>query len=88
MLSDLINQQRESENKTKIEQLGLQWFAEQDESLFGTLSREFKAQVQFNLVNWLDLPVFKKSAQQIELLSRFNDPKQMYLYCLNCGKLE
>lgn len=88
MLSDLINQHRETQSKAKIEQFGLQWFAEVDDSLFGKLSREFKAQVQVNLANWLDLPLLKKSTQQLELLSRFNDPKQMYLYCLNCGKIE
>ncbi|MFA9489130.1 MULTISPECIES: signal peptide peptidase SppA [unclassified Mannheimia] len=86
-LSDLINQKREAESKAKVEQFGFQWFAEQDDSLFGTLARDFKTQLQVNLTNWLDLPVLKQSQQQMEMLSRFNDPKQMYLYCLNCGSV-
>ncbi|QNS16000.1 signal peptide peptidase SppA [Mannheimia bovis] len=86
-LSDLINQKREAQSKAKVEQFGLQWFAEQDDSLFGTLARDFKTQLQVSLTNWLDLPVLKQSQKQVEMLSRFNDPKQMYLYCLNCGKV-
>ncbi|STY60445.1 Protease 4 [Mannheimia haemolytica] len=87
-LSELINQKREAENQPKVEQFGLQWFAEQDDSLFGTLARDFKAQLQFSVANWLDLPLLKQPQQQLETLSRFNDPKQMYLYCLNCGKID
>ncbi|WHP48142.1 signal peptide peptidase SppA [Mannheimia bovis] len=86
-LSDLINQKREAQSKAKVERFGLQWFAEQDDSLFGTLARDFKTQLQVSLTNWLDLPVLKQSQKQMEMLSRFNDPKQMYLYCLNCGKV-
>lgn len=86
-LSDLINQKREAQSKAKVERFGLQWFAEQDDSLFGTLARDFKTQLQVSLTNWLDLPVLKQSQKQMEILSRFNDPKQMYLYCLNCGKV-
>ncbi|HGO5855757.1 TPA: signal peptide peptidase SppA [Mannheimia haemolytica] len=87
-LSELINQKREAKNQAKVEQFGLQWFAEQDDSLFGTLARDFKAQLQFSVANWLDLPLLKQPQQQLETLSRFNDPKQMYLYCLNCGKID
>lgn len=87
-LSDLINQKRAEQSKAKVEKFGLQWFAEQDDSLFGRLARDFKAQLQLNVANWLDLPLVKKSQEQIEQLSRFNDPKQMYLYCLNCGKVD
>lgn len=86
-LSELINQKRAEQSKAKVEKFGLQWFAEQDDSLFGTLARDFKAQLQLNVANWLDLPMLKKSHQKMERLSRFNDPKQMYLYCLNCGKV-
>ncbi|AHG72636.1 Protease 4 [Mannheimia sp. USDA-ARS-USMARC-1261] len=86
-LSDLINQKREAQSKAKVERFGLQWFAEQDDSLFGTLARDFKTQLQVSLTNWFDLPVLKQSQKQMEILSRFNDPKQMYLYCLNCGKV-
>lgn len=87
-LSELINQQRETEGKAKVEQFEVQWFVEQDDSLFGMLARDFKTQLQLNVAGWLDFPLIKKSQQQLDLLSRFNDPKQMYLYCLNCGKIE
>ncbi|QIM65906.1 signal peptide peptidase SppA [Mannheimia granulomatis] len=87
-LSTLINQKRQTENQPEIEQLDLQWFVEEDNSLLGTLARDFKTQLQVKLVSWLDLPWLKKSAQQVDILSRFNDPKQMYLYCLNCGKID
>lgn len=86
-LSELINQKREAQSKAKVEQFGVQWFAEQDESLFGTLARDFKTQLQVSLTSWLDVPVLKQSQHQVEMLSRFNDPTQMYLYCLNCGKI-
>lgn len=87
-LSELINQQRHSENREKITAFEVQWFAEKDDSLFGTLARDFKTTLQFNIVNWLNLPIMQKSQQQLEQLSRFTDPKQMYLYCLNCGQIE
>lgn len=87
-LSELINQQRHSENREKITAFEVQWFAEKDDSLFSTLARDFKTTLQFNIVNWLNLPIMQKSQQQLEQLSRFTDPKQMYLYCLNCGQIE
>lgn len=88
MLSELINQQREANKQAKVEKFGLQWFAEEYDSLFGTLAKDFKAELKLNVANWLDLPLIKTSRQQWAQLSRFNDSKQMYLYCLNCGKID
>lgn len=88
VLSDLINQKREKANKGKANQFGLQWFAEEDDSLFGKFTRDFKIQLQINIANWVNLPFLKESQKQLDLLSRIQDPKRLYLYCLNCGKMD
>lgn len=88
VLSDLINQKREKANKGKANQFGLQWFAEEDDSLFGKFTRDFKIQLKINIANWVNLPFLKESQKQLDLLSRFQDPKRLYLYCLNCGKMD
>lgn len=88
VLSDLINQKREKANKGKANQFGLQWFAEEDDSLFGKFTRDFKIQLQINIANWVNLPFLKESQKELDLLSRIQDPKRLYLYCLNCGKMD
>ncbi|QIW16179.1 signal peptide peptidase SppA [Pasteurellaceae bacterium RH1A] len=87
-LKDLINQARKTQGQPDIEQFRPQWFVEQDDSLFGGLMRGLKPSIQLSLANLLDLPLAQALDKQTQTLKQFNDPKQTYLYCLNCGRME
>ncbi|OOH89634.1 signal peptide peptidase SppA [Pasteurellaceae bacterium 15-036681] len=87
-LVELINQKRQADNQSKLESFETQWFADQKDDFLSQLMRDFKTQLKVNLSIFLDLPFSNKLAQPIGLLSQFNDPKQSYLYCLNCGTIK
>ncbi|MDH2999070.1 signal peptide peptidase SppA [Pasteurellaceae bacterium LFhippo2] len=87
-LVELINQKRQADNQSKIENFATQWFVDQNDDLLSQLMRDFKMQLKVNLSTFLDLPFSNKLAQPVGLLSQFNDPKQSYLYCLNCGTVK
>lgn len=84
-LTGLINAARS--NEAKVSDLEVQWFAEQEDDLMSQLMRDFKSLWQLELFKGLT-PLATKMATQTDLLSRFNDPKQRYIYCLTCGRLD
>ncbi|PRI56253.1 Protease 4, partial [Haemophilus influenzae] len=44
---------------------------------------------QEQLAKWLGLPApIQKLQKELNVLTKFNDPKGQYLYCLNCGKVQ
>lgn len=87
-LVELININRLEQNLPAIEQFGTQWFIDSDDSLFGSLMKNLKAGARLKLAAWFNLPLPAKSGDTLEKLNRFNDPKNTYLYCLNCGSLQ
>lgn len=82
---ELINAKRQADNQSKIDGLAVQWFIDQKDDFFSQLMRDFKMQAGLNLSSFLDNSLVSKLTQQRDLLRKFNDPKQSYLYCLNCG---
>lgn len=84
-LSALINQQRQAQGKAPVANFALQWLIDEPSDLFSQLLRDFKRQSQFAVASWLNLPQNLPLARPQTLLNKFNDPKQRYLYCLNCG---
>lgn len=81
---EIVNQRQD----TAVENFGVEWFVEEDNSLLGTLLRDTKKGAQLSLTNWLGLPAPVQQLQkELHLLTKFNDPKGQYLYCLNCGRV-
>lgn len=85
---ELINQQRQANNESTLESFSTQWLIEPQEDIVQSLLGDFKQQLSLQLVKQLNLPLTKKLQEPFGLLSRFNDPKQSYLYCLNCGMVK
>ncbi|QGM81008.1 signal peptide peptidase SppA [Otariodibacter oris] len=83
----LINQHQVAEGKDEIDNFATQWFIYTDDSFFGQVMRDFKMNMKTELTQLLNLPLASQVKQQADLLSKFNDPKQSYLYCLNCGTI-
>ena len=65
----------------------VQWFTAEDNSFFGELSRNMKQNAQYQLASLFDLPVAKQAKQATDVMKKFNDPKNSYLYCLACAKV-
>ncbi|MDY5106689.1 MAG: signal peptide peptidase SppA [Actinobacillus minor] len=85
LLGNLINRKLKEQNKPEIETFTPQWFTEQDESLFGEISRSLNAKAKLNLASWLNLPLVQRTQQTADFFTKFNDPKNQYLYCFTCG---
>lgn len=85
LLGNLINRKLKEQNKPEIETFTPQWFTEQDESLFGEISRSLNAKAKLNLAGWLNLPLVQRTQQTADFFTKFNDPKNQYLYCFTCG---
>ncbi|MDU8923978.1 signal peptide peptidase SppA [Pasteurellaceae bacterium LIM206] len=71
----------------------VEWFTDEDSGLLTTLLKdlrqETKATLQGALNEFIGLPVRARQVQrQLGQLSKFNDPKGQYLYCLNCGTVK
>ncbi|TCT14832.1 protease-4 [Bibersteinia trehalosi] len=87
VLKSLINAKRKAQNLAERDSFTVQWFIEQKEDFFSQLMRDFKMKAKLDLSMLLDSPLAGKIKQQSNLLNKFNDPKQSYLYCLNCGSV-
>ncbi|PJG82716.1 signal peptide peptidase SppA [Caviibacterium pharyngocola] len=87
---ELVNQKRE--DSQKISDFSLEWLTEEDDSLLGSLMRDFKqssrTELKTAVAELFGLPnALTKTDNPLGLLNRFNDPKGQYLYCVNCGKV-
>lgn len=87
VMIELINAKRQANNQEKLEGLAVQWFIDQKDDFLSQLMRDLKMRAGFDLSTFLVSPLATKLNQQNDLLKKFNDPKQSYLYCLNCGVL-
>lgn len=82
LLHQMIMSRNEENAPTKV-----QWFTAEDNSFFGELSRNMKQNAQYQLASLFDLPVAKQAKQATDVMKKFNDPKNSYLYCLACAKV-
>ena len=81
----LVNQRQD----TAVQDFSVEWFTDDNVSLISTLLRDTKKGAQEQLVKWLGLPTpIQKLQKELNVLTKFNDPKGQYLYCLNCGKVQ
>ena len=81
----LVNQRQD----TAVQDFSVEWFTDDNVSLISTLLRDTKKGAQEQLVKWLGLPApIQKLQKELNVLTKFNDPKGQYLYCLNCGKVQ
>ena len=81
----LVNQRQD----TAVQDFSVEWFTDDNVSLISTLLRDTKKGAQEQLVKWLGLPdPIQKLQKELNVLTKFNDPKGQYLYCLNCGKVK
>lgn len=81
-----INQQRKQKNLPELPYISTQWLSAEPVGLFGFLG-DLGLKAKWNALLPFSQPVAKQLATQADWLSKFNDPKQLYLYCLNCGKI-
>lgn len=82
---DLINAKRQANNQEKLGGLAVQWLIDEKDDLFSQLMRDLKMNMGADLSAFIKTPLFEKLSRQGDFLNKFNDPKQSYLYCLNCG---
>ena len=81
----LVNQRQD----TAVQDFSVEWFTDDNVGLISTLLRDTKKGAQEQLVKWLGLPApIQKLQKELNVLTKFNDPKGQYLYCLNCGKVK
>ena len=81
----LVNQRQD----TAVQDFSVEWFTDDNVSLISTLLRDTKKGTQEKLVKWLGLPApIQKLQKELNVLTKFNDPKGQYLYCLNCGSVK
>lgn len=85
-MRELLNQQRKAQNLPPYEALDVQWFIEQEEGFWQDLMREMKNSAQAQLAAFFGITP-QKITQNAPLthIKLFNDPKQSYLYCGDCG---
>lgn len=81
----LVNQRQD----TAVQDFSVEWFTDDNVSLISTLLCDTKKGAKEQLVKWLGLPApIQKLQKELNVLTKFNDPKGQYLYCLNCGKVQ
>ncbi|WP_233759583.1 signal peptide peptidase SppA [Haemophilus influenzae] len=81
----LVNQRQD----TAVQDFSVEWFTGDNVGLISTLLRDTKKGAQEQLVKWLGLPApIQKLQKELNVLTKFNDPKGQYLYCLNCGRVK
>ena len=72
-----------------MDNFSVQWLVDEDNSFLAKLDRKLKQKGQALLTNWLGLPQeVHQVKKQLNALTKFNDPKGQYLYCLNCGSVK
>lgn len=88
VLRDKINQKRKENNLPALDKLPAEWLIHYKEDFLSQFMRGFKTSFHLDIGALLGLNEQSKLVKSRELLSRFNDPKQLYLYCLTCGEVK
>ena len=85
---ELANQKADNQ----VIDYSVEWLIEEDEglkSLISSLQQSMKTNLTNRIINDIGLiKPLQKAAQPLNILTKFNDPKGQYLYCLNCAKLK
>ena len=76
----------------KTDDYSVEWFVEEDDSTLNKLMSGLRGSVKSLVKSTVDETIgLPKEAAQIKqslgVLTKFNDPKGQYLYCLNCGRI-
>ena len=76
----------------KTDDYSVEWFVEEDDSTLDKLMTGLRGSVKSLVKSTVDETIgLPKEAAQIKqslgVLTKFNDPKGQYLYCLNCGRI-
>ena len=76
----------------KSDDYSVEWFVEEDDSTLNKLMSGLRGSVKSLVKSTVDETIgLPKEAAQIKqslgVLTKFNDPKGQYLYCLNCGRI-
>ena len=76
----------------KSDDYSVEWFVEEDDSTLNKLMTGLRGSVKSLVKSTVDETIgLPKEAAQIKqnlgVLTKFNDPKGQYLYCLNCGRI-
>ena len=76
----------------KSDDYSVEWFVEEDDSTLDKLMTGLRGSVKSLVKSTVDETIgLPKEAAQIKqslgVLTKFNDPKGQYLYCLNCGRI-
>ena len=77
----------------KSDDYSVEWFVEEDDSTLDKLMTGLRGSVKSLVKSTVDETIgLPKEAAQIKqslgVLTKFNDPKGQYLYCLNCGRIK
>ena len=77
----------------KTDDYSVEWFVEEDDSTLNKLMSGLRGSVKSLVKSTVDETIgLPKEAAQIKqslgVLTKFNDPKGQYLYCLNCGRIK
>lgn len=86
-LKDLINQQRQTKHLAELDNIAVQWLIAPNEDMLSQVMREFKMKLNVDLSSLFGELSISTLPKQEAIFNRFNDPKQLYLYCLNCGEV-
>lgn len=76
----------------KSDDYSVEWFVDEDDSTLNKLMSGLRGSVKSLVKSTVDETIgLPKEATQIKqslgVLTKFNDPKGQYLYCLNCGRI-
>ena len=82
----LVNQRQEK----AMESFSVEWLIDDDSNSFvKTLLHDTKKTTQSAFASWIGIPApIQKLQKELNVLTKFNDPKGQYLYCLNCGSVK
>ena len=81
-----MNQRQEK----AMESFSVEWLIDDDSNSFvKTLLHDTKKTTQRVFTSWIGIPApIQKLQKELNVLTKFNDPKGQYLYCLNCGSVK
>ena len=90
---ELVNQKRAEKDKLDEASFSVEWIVDEDSSLLKKMLRDFKGDAktwaQGFVLESVGLPkAFTQLTKPLGTLTRFNDPKGQYLYCLTCGSVK
>ncbi|QLB13913.1 signal peptide peptidase SppA [Bisgaardia hudsonensis] len=86
--TELVN----NKGNKDIGELSVEWLTDTDDSLLGSLIKDVKkggsSLIKTSLFDMIGLPKgYHQLKKQLGILTKLNDPKGQYLYCINCGEI-